>query len=162
MVHMPDMSRYKTVIKFLIIGAVVFGLLLFFFWGRTYPKHVVLNGKVYKIEVADNSALLKKGLSGHKPLLGNEGMLFIFQKAEKYGFWMKDMTFPIDIIWFDQNLKVVHIEKDVSPDSYPKTFTPNSDALYVLELASGQSDIIKLKIGDSLEIIQNSPRNLAF
>lgn len=162
MINLRAPSDYKTVIKILIIGAVLFTIVLLLLWGKTYPKHVRLNGKVYTIEVADNSELLTKGLSGHKPLFNDEGMLFVFQQPGKYGFWMKDMSFPIDIIWFDQNLRVVHVEEAVSPSTYPQKFYPGKEVLYVLELSSGQSDIIELKIGDQLEIIQNSPRNLTF
>ena len=40
-------------------------------------------------------------------------MLFRFSQAEKYSFWMKDMRFPLDIIWI-KNREVVHIEKNIS------------------------------------------------
>ena len=77
-------------------------------------------------------------------------MLFIFNSADNYGFWMKDMIFPIDIIWIGENKKIVYIEKNVLPESYPKNFSPNVKAMYVLEVLSGFSEKHNIKIGDEV------------
>ena len=45
----------------------------------------------------------------------NQGMLFIFNYPSKQGFWMKEMMFPLDIIWLDSNYSVIHIEKKLQP-----------------------------------------------
>ena len=45
----------------------------------------------------------------------NEGMLFFLDDPRKASFWMKNMHFPIDIIWLDENLTIVHIEKALPP-----------------------------------------------
>src|SRR3989338_5744277 len=81
-------------------------------WGRS---ELILNGKVFLVEIVDTFILREKGLSGHKPILDNEGMFFVFDKPDNYGFWMKDMQFPIDIIWLNKDLKIIYIEKSVSP-----------------------------------------------
>src|SRR3989338_8221873 len=81
-------------------------------------------------------------------------MLFIFDKPDNYGFWMKDMRFPIDIIWLDQNFKVVHVEKSVATSTYPKVFYPSGPATYVLEVNSGISDSINLQIGDEAKFLK--------
>ena len=75
----------------------------------------------------------------------------MFEKPEKEGFWMKDMKFSIDIIWIDENMSVIHIEKSLSPDTYPKVYYPESPAKYVLEVSAGQADSLGLKIGDKIE-----------
>ena len=134
---------------------IVFVAVLSFLYTRSYPDQVRLNGKVFNVEVVDTRVLLEKGLAGHQPLSNDEGMLFVFQTPEKYGFWMKDMTFPIDIFWIDDNRSVVHIEKSVSPDTYPQIFYPEEKNLYVLETAAGQAEELNTKIGDKLEFIRN-------
>ncbi|MFZ2523353.1 MAG: DUF192 domain-containing protein, partial [Minisyncoccia bacterium] len=144
----------------LVIVAVVFLGLIFAFWGKSYPNNVLLNGSVIQVEIADDAVVMAKGLSGHKPLGSSEGMLFIFGSPGDHGFWMKDMTFSIDIIWFDKNKKIIHIEKSLSPETYPKTYSSKSDSLYVLELMAGTSDKLGLKIGDSFSFIKNTGRNL--
>lgn len=88
-------------------------------------------------EVADTPAVRERGLSGHAPLSANEGMLFVFDKEDEHGFWMKDMLFSIDIIWIDSNYTIVSIKENAAPESYPDVFYPSSPAKYVLEVRAG-------------------------
>jgi uncharacterized membrane protein (UPF0127 family) len=127
-----------------------------------YKSIVKLGGKIFVVEVVDSKALLEKGLSGHVPLLEGEGMFFVFQKPDNYGFWMKDMSFPIDIIWFDQNMKITHFESNVEPKTYPKIFYPNHLSEYVLELSAGEASGLNLKVGDSAEFLKNTSKSLTF
>jgi uncharacterized membrane protein (UPF0127 family) len=114
-------------------------------------KYITIAGQNIKIELAKSDAEKEKGLSGHAELRPDEGMLFVFQKPDIYAFWMKDMNFPIDIIWLSEDMKVVYIKKDARPESYPGAFTPDQKAKYVLEVSSGFSEKNNLKIGDSAE-----------
>ena len=75
-------------------------------------------------------------------------MLFEFAEPDFYGFWMKDMNYPIDIIWLSDDFRVVFIKENASPASYPETFMPSAPARYVLETAAGFSEKNNLKIGD--------------
>ena len=59
-----------------------------------------------------------KGLSIKNTLNESEGMLFPFDTPGEYSFWMKDMKFPIDIIWIDSNYKIVYIEKNLQPCAF--------------------------------------------
>ncbi len=115
---------------------------------------VILGGKVFRMDIADSYAVQERGLSGHKPLLDDQGMIFIFPRSDIYYFWMKGMLYPLDIIWVDQNFKIIHIEKSLSSDTYPKTFGPSSPSLYVLEISAGESLKLGLKIGDSVEFVE--------
>lgn len=127
-------------------------IMLIIFSNVRYEVTLSVNQNNFKVEVADTAYLLQKGLSGHAPLGTNEGMFFVFGTPDKYGIWMKDMLFAIDIIWIDEDFKVVHIEKNISPDTYPTIFYPNIPAKYVLEVSAGQSEAVNLKIGDSVKI----------
>lgn len=102
---------------------------------RQWP--VSIGGKLIYARIADTDSLRQKGLSGTSGLGESEGMLFIFDTPGRWGMWMKDMKFSIDIVWMDSNKKIVHIEQNVSPDTYPRSFLPDEDALYVLELPAG-------------------------
>lgn len=110
---------------------------------------VVLNGEAFDVEVVRTDADRRAGLSGHAPLEAHEGMLFVFDKADLYGFWMKDMTFPIDILWLDENKQVVHIVSNAAPDSYPAVFTPKRPSRYVLEVSAGTVERLGVNIGDT-------------
>lgn len=159
---MSFISKYKVSLSILASVFIIVGIFVFTLRTKTYPERVLLVGKMFDVEVADNTVLMAKGLSGHKPLAENEGMIFVFEKPDNYGFWMKDMTFPIDIVWFDKDRKVVHIENSLSPESYPKTFYPGADSLYVLEISSGLSKKMGLKIGTTFEFIKSNDRKLEF
>lgn len=100
-------------------------------------KQIEINDVVINVEVADTDAERAQGLSGRESLKEGEGLLFIFEKEGFYGFWMKDMNFPIDIAWINKDKKIIHIENGVSPETYPKVFQPTEKSLYVLEVPAG-------------------------
>jgi len=104
-------------------------------------------------EVADTAAKRKKGLSKRDSLPLNQGMLFVFEQSGMYGFWMKDMKFPIDIIWLDENKRIVDIVQNVpvepgKKDSQLTIYKPDGDAKYVLEINAGLSQLNALQKGD--------------
>ena len=116
---------------------------------------VIVGEKTFSVEIADTQALQALGLSGHAPLSDNQGMLFIFEKPAVYTFWMKDMKVSLDIIWIDENMKIVYIQKNARPESYPESFNPRASSLYVLEVSAGQADALKIGVGDSVKIVKN-------
>ena len=113
--------------------------------------YLKIAGQNIKVDIADTPALREQGLSGRQVLGDSEGMLFVFPQSGTHGFWMKDMNFAIDIIWIGEDMKVVYIEKDAQPDSYPNTFGPNENAKYVLEVSAGFSEKNNVKVGDRVE-----------
>lgn len=98
---------------------------------------VVINNSRIEVTVADSEAERTKGLSGSPQLKDGTGMLFVFDEPSYYGIWMKDMNYPIDIIWLDEDRKIVHIQEYAEPSSYPRVFTPQVPAKYVLEMPVG-------------------------
>jgi uncharacterized membrane protein (UPF0127 family) len=79
----------------------------------------------------------KQGLSHTPALPAGVVKLFVFPQASTWGFWMKDMNYAIDIIWADEDSRVVHVAADVSPDSYPTSFSSPEPAQYVIETQAG-------------------------
>ncbi len=104
----------------------------------------------FKTERLETESKRVKGLSGKKCIPDDVAMLFVFDKPDTYGFWMKDMNFSIDMIWLDGDKKVVYIQKNATPESYPQIFKPSKNSLYVLEVASGTADRAGMKEGDQL------------
>ncbi len=109
---------------------------------------LMMADKTFKVLLSDTPELRQKGLSGRASLLPDEAMVFIFDFEDKHGFWMKDMNFPIDIAWLDAAQRLVAIEHNVSPASYPKTFYPAAPAKYVIETVSGTFASLDIHIGD--------------
>lgn len=109
---------------------------------------VRIGEEVITVEVLRTKAEREEGLSGRTSLPEGSGAFFIFERADKYGFWMPDMHFPIDIIWIGDDLRIADIASAVSPRSYPKVFYPASPARYVLEVPAGIAEKFGWKIGD--------------
>jgi len=107
---------------------------------------VYLAGDPIEVEIVHSLRRRAKGLSGKAALAPNNGMLFVFDESSRHGFWMKDMHFPIDIIWINEAFVIVDIKDNAEPNSFPEVFYPKTSALYVLEvnasLAKSQSVII--------------------
>lgn len=105
------------------------------------------HGNRYAIEIADTQESWERGLSERDGLCAACSMLFVFPRAERYGFWMKGMWFPLDIIWVSEG-KAVHIERHVDPASRG-TFYPDVPVDRVIEVNAGAAD--QLKEGDRIE-----------
>lgn len=139
--------KQKLYIVFICIILVGF----FIFYQKPKETKVVsINDTKISVILATNQETWEKGLSGTKPLKDHEGMLFIFPESAPYEFWMKDMNYPIDIIWFDENLRIITIKENVDPSSYPQTFVPDAPSRYVLEVKSGTSSKYNFKKNDQL------------
>jgi uncharacterized membrane protein (UPF0127 family) len=114
-----------------------------------YKKTTIsINGINVTMAIASTDEQRIRGLSGIEKMNENEGMLFLFDKPSKQGFWMNKMNFPIDIIWLDSNNKVVHIEKQLEPCKLflaCPIYNPEVDSLYVIELRSGFADNHSIK-----------------
>ena len=116
---------------------------------------VKIGGQTIEVDVADTPAEQAQGLSGREGLAEDEGMLFIFDKPGIHGFWMKDMKFTIDIIWLDEDMRIVYIKENARPELYPETYGPDDGtSMYVLEVVSGFSQMNNLKVGDRMELIK--------
>ncbi|MEN9582991.1 MAG: hypothetical protein RL641_945 [Candidatus Parcubacteria bacterium] len=121
--------------------------------GRTILPHtalVTIRSATYLAELATTRTEQEKGLGGRESLLQNNGMLFVFDTPAHYGFWMKDTLIPLDMIWISADKKVVFIEKNAQPGTYPTVYGPKEDTLYVLEVAGGESDKNFFAVGDSV------------
>lgn len=113
---------------------------------------VEIGGQTVRVDIADTPQKREKGLGGRASLLPDEGMLFVFPADGKYAFWMKDMQFPIDILWLSASSTIVDIAESISPSVYPASFLPHALARYVLELPAGFSNEYGVHVGDSVQI----------
>lgn len=139
---------------------VLFSVFLFFYFTKNRAEYsfeqystidvVLPNDYTIVAYRATTQETREKGLSGTTYLASHDGMIFEFPYENLWYFWMKDMLIPIDIVWISKDMTVVHIEQKVHPNTYPHSFGPPSNALYVLELASGISEKTNLKVGDKI------------
>ncbi|SEM19236.1 hypothetical protein SAMN04487910_4384 [Aquimarina amphilecti] len=106
------------------------------------------------IEIADNDYERETGLMYRKTMEEKRGMLFIQEKFKLQSFYMKNTLIPLDIIYIDDQYKIVSFQKDAKP--LDETSLPSEKpAKYILEINSGLSDQWNLKIGDSISFKRN-------
>ena len=114
------------------------------------PEHMTVAGVPLIVEVARTPDQEQRGLSGRVSLAADHGMLFIFPNQGRPGFWMPDMNFAIDIIWIGADWRVADISPDITPESYPKAFSPFTDIQYVLEVPAGTAKMHHFTEGDKV------------
>jgi len=100
---------------------------------------VVIAGVRLTVELATTLPAQERGLSGLPSLPSDEGMLFVFDHDDYWGFWMFNMNFPLDIIWFNSARQVVWTEPELKPcPSYDcPVIMPDVKSMYVLEVNTG-------------------------
>ncbi len=126
---------------------------------KVSSKQVTVGNTKVTVEVVKTGEERQKGLSGRTTLDANSGMLFVFAQKKVFpSFWMKDMLFPLDIIWIADG-KVTKIDKNV-PIPKPEAnqlstlalYNPDKPIDYVLEVNAGFSDKNKFQVGDSVDL----------
>lgn len=152
--------------KIILLFGLLFALLLAVVLSKNYVSQeapsifkktatITIKEKEFNPEVAETPEEKQIGLSQRNSIDENEGMIFKFEKPDYYSFWMKNMRFPIDIIFIKEN-KITTIYKFVDP---PKTeneslqvYQPKEPSDIVLELKEGTSDKYGFKEGDVVKI----------
>lgn len=105
---------------------------------------IEIGGKQYKVELAETEAEKEEGLQGIKNLPNDQGMLFVYDKPQTVGFWMKDTLIPLDIIFIDEDQEVISIYQGKPED---KTIVEEDNVKYVLEVNQNSG----IEEGDELE-----------
>jgi uncharacterized protein len=118
---------------------------------------VELAGQRYTVEIADDDAERARGLMFRDALADGHGMLFIHERQDPQAYWMKNTRIALDILYFDDGLKLVSQQRDVPPCSAGNacpSYPSDEPARYVLELNAGEA--AKLNVVDGA-VLQLSP-----
>lgn len=141
----------------IILLLISFGVSRIFFNGTLpFQKQATatINNHTFNLIVAKSAREKEIGLSDRKDLPKDQGMLFPFDKEGYYGFWMKNMQFPIDIIYIKKG-KIVTIFENVKPPKdtggklivYQSTETADT----VLEINAGLVKEYEIKVGNEIK-----------
>ena len=116
---------------------------------------VELDGKRFDVEIAADPESQTRGLMFRDSMAPDHGMLFTFDETQVRTFWMKNTRIPLDILYFDDQYKLVSMQQRVPPCTlgdrcpvYPST----GPARYVLELNAGTAEKLGTKPGDTLKV----------
>ena len=117
-------------------------------------SYVTLKNERFIVELAETTEKQALGLMFREHMANDHGMLFLFPGEAMRSFWMKNTRIPLDIFYFDEELKLVSVAENTKPcrtqrcPSYPST----GPAKYVLELNAGKAAELGVKTGDILEL----------
>lgn len=131
------------------------GLAVFFLWPAPVRTQVRINDKVFDVEVVSTDKTTAQGLSGREKLEDGQGMLFVFDRPDRYSFWMKGMSFPIDIIYVNEN-KIADMALNMPAPRQgetPATYVPRVSADKVLEFKAGTAQRYGWNKGDEVLVM---------
>jgi len=121
---------------------------------------VEVGGQRYQVEIADTDPERARGLMFRDAMDNGAGMLFIHEREEPQAYWMKNTKIPLDILYFDDERKLVAQRRNTPPcsagDACP-SYPSNAPARYVLELNAGEADRLKLQDGAELKLSESIP-----
>lgn len=118
------------------------------------PTAVALDGHRFSVELATDDAGRQRGLMMRTTLAADHGMLFAFPASGPQAFWMKNTLIPLDILYFDEQKRLVSVQQNVPPckaDPCP-VYPSAAPAIYVLELPAGTAQRMGFRAGDVLKI----------
>jgi len=111
---------------------------------------MTIKGKEHTVEVAQSEEQIMRGLMFREKMRDDHGMLFCMPTLAVTNFWMKNTLIPLDIIFLDENMKVLQVDHRRPLDETGSG--PTTPTLYVIELNLGMADKLGLKVGDVVEI----------
>lgn len=117
--------------------------------------YITIENTTFKLELAKTIPEQNKGLSNRKSLAANRGMLFLFPEKGFYSFWMKDMEFPLDIIFISGDTVVTIVENAPAPKSMTDNlplYNPEVPVDKVLEVNAGTVKKYGIVKGDKVTI----------
>lgn len=122
--------------------------------GYSGPR-VEIDGRVFEVDIADDTEERQQGLMFVEEMKDNKGMIFVYDKPRNLAFWMKNTLIPLDIIYIGENYRVVSIAKNAQPcENDPcKSYSSNVEAQYVLEINGGLSDEYGIEVGDKVDFL---------
>jgi uncharacterized protein len=116
---------------------------------------VELRGERFCVEIADDDAERSRGLMFRDAMAPEHGMLFLFERPEPRAFWMMNTRIPLDILYFDDDLRLVSASERVPPcrsSSRCPSYPSDGPARYVLELNAGLAARLGVAPGDELRL----------
>ncbi|MCC6423243.1 MAG: DUF192 domain-containing protein [Phycisphaerales bacterium] len=109
-----------------------------------------IGSQTFQLEVADTDSTRERGLMHRDSMPADHGMIFIFDAPQELNFYMKNTRVPLDIIFLDENAKVISIAS-MRPYDW-NTTSSGSPALYAIELNQGAAGRSGVAVGDQLHI----------
>jgi uncharacterized membrane protein (UPF0127 family) len=116
------------------------------FWAKDNQQQI----KSIAIEIADNEGERQQGLMYRTAMEDTQGMLFVFPTSEPQSFWMKNTLISLDLLFVNEAMEIVTIQKYAQPKS-ESSLPSGKPAKYVIEVNAGFCDRYGIKEGDTVK-----------
>ena len=140
---------------FFISAITLLAVSIFYYLRHPAGVKVQIGENVFYVDVAVTTPEKELGLGNRNSLEPNHGMLFAYDHKEQYSYWMKNMRFPIDILWIVPDNTIADITKNipVATSTALTVYSPKVPVNKVLELNAGVSDRLGIHVGDTVHIV---------
>ena len=148
------MPERRKILVLVVGGFLILSSAILLWINRQERGQVCFKGSCFSVELARTAAEQARGLMFRKEMGQGQGLLFVFNQEKELPFWMKNTLIPLDIVWIDQEQRVVFVEEMAQPclqDPCP-FIDPQAEARYVWEIPGGRVQTIGLEVGDQLEL----------
>jgi uncharacterized membrane protein (UPF0127 family) len=105
---------------------------------------------VFTVETVSDKKAMQQGLSGRSSMPDDHGMLFILDSTAEHFFWMKGMEFPIDILFFDRDKRLIEVLPELTLCEECTEYKTPVRTSYALEINAGMAGALGIKTGDNL------------
>jgi len=144
--------KYATAFGILVLTAILIGLNYFL----DDPYYLLeVSSEEIKLDIADTVSERQLGLMGVEQMSNSRGMIFIWNEDVQSGFWMKDVLINLDMIFLDEEYRVVDINAEAVPCESREeclSYSPSKPYRYVIELNGGQAEELGIVKGAQLEL----------
>ncbi|MBM0103520.1 DUF192 domain-containing protein [Steroidobacter sp. S1-65] len=100
----------------------------------------------FDVWVADDDARRARGLMFVTKMPDQQGMLFIYPKAQPIAMWMKNTHIPLDMLFVRADGRVARVVENTTPMS-TKTIESGEPVLAVIELNGGVAKRNNIRVG---------------
>ena len=165
---MTPKTKIMNIIAICIVATVIFGFLLANSVNNIDNKtptpqfatgtlDITRGGNVVKhlsVEIAKTTAEMEYGLMFRHEMADDRGMIFVFPFPQRIQMWMKNTFIPLDMVFFDDNQKIVAIIANAKPQD-ETVLDPGTEARYVLEINASLAAKWQLQNGDTFQLKAN-------
>lgn len=115
-----------------------------------HPEPLVIStgegARRFTIEIADTGERRSRGLMFRREMAADHGMLFVFERTGRLGFWMKNTPLPLDLLFIAESGEI----RAILPGEPFSTASidPGEPARFVLELNAGTAEANGIRPGD--------------
>ena len=160
---MSDSTWHRKIASLLcFLGLMVFCALPSAYAKPDFPRLVIeiqlKDGKAipFETEVAHLPKLRQHGLMGRTTLTEQQAMLFVWPVTARRVFWMKNTPLSLDILFFDNTNRLVHLHQNTTPmsEALLSSLVPIA---YAVEVRAGVSRQLGIGLGAVLKLPADLP-----